>query len=522
MITWWIAQIALLGSLLALAAFGAEAALRIARRQTRWVWIGAMLLTVALAISAPQRARLSNATARVWSTKGATSDAIVVVEQHNLLASLNDAWNAAQIELTQQMQRVWSAWHAVAPEQIERWLMIGWGALSIALLVAFASVQLRYRRQRAQWPNGVVHGTSVRIATDVGPAVVGVTNAEIVIPQWLLTRDSVEQQLVLSHELEHVRARDPLLLSLAQLIVILLPWHPAVWWMASRLRLAVELDCDQRVLQRGASARDYGSLLIDLTDQRLGFPAALPAFSCRPSHLERRLVAMTPKPMRYPLIRVLCTGAIASLALLAACEATLPTSQDVDRMTASTATTAAARVSMIDTTNVSYFINGVAATKAAAEKLNAEQIAEVNVTKSSATDGGTVYIVTRDAEGVANAAGSSKTATRVTVTTPTEEVVTSTTGRNTAARRPQTNGLSVIEELSTPPVPPQAPTRSGFTGLMIVDGAITDPAIANSIAPDQIVSVDITKGPAARAQYSDPRAANGVIKITTKKGATKL
>ena len=59
-------------------------------------------------------------------------------------------------------------------------------------------------------------------------------------------------------------------------------------------------------------------------------------------------------------------------------------------------------------------------------------------------------------------------------------------------------------------------TRTVFTGLMIVDGVITDPAAAASLSPDQIVSVDVIKGATATAQYTDPRAANGVIRITTK------
>jgi TonB-dependent SusC/RagA subfamily outer membrane receptor len=39
----------------------------------------------------------------------------------------------------------------------------------------------------------------------------------------------------------------------------------------------------------------------------------------------------------------------------------------------------------------------------------------------------------------------------------------------------------------------------------------------NTIAPDQIQSINVIKGPAASAKYNDPRAANGVIEITTKK-----
>ena len=206
---------------------------------------------------------------------------------------------------------------------------------------------------------------------------------------------------------------------------------------------------------------------------------------------------MTPQRLRYPLVRVLATGAMASLAVLAACEAKLPTSDEMDRMTASSATAAAGRLAMIDTAKVFYYVDGVNVNKADADKLAAELIASVNVTQKGAQSGGEVRIVTR----AATAHDSSLSPTRIyysrsNATVPVDSLE---------------SALKRVGELKP---------RTGFTGLMIVDGVITDASVANSIAPDQIVSVDVIKGAAAaQLQYDDPRALNGVIKIVTRKGA---
>ena len=496
MIAWWMAQLALLGTLLAIAAHGAEAALVVSRKPTRWAWIAALVMTVVLGALAPTRLATASVADRAWQATASGTTIKSIPESATALSLVRNAWHNASETLATLMQRSWSAWHDAVPSAIGSWLLIAWAVASVALLALFVGVHLRYRRRRAHWPLGSVHGTTVRIATDTGPAVIGVTNAEIVLPQWLLARGTREQELVLAHELEHVRAHDPILLVIAQVAVVLLPWHPAVWWMASRLRLAIELDCDRRVLRRGASTRDYGTLLIDLTDHRTGFGVGLPAFSCRPSHLERRLIAMTPKRLRYPLIRVFATGAMASLAVLAACEAKLPTSDEMDRMTASSAAAAAGRVAMIDTAKVFYYVNGVKVNKADADKLAAELIASVNVTQKGAQSGGEVRIVTR----AAAAHDSSLLPTRVYY-------------RRSDATVPVDSLESALKRAG------ELKPRTGFTGLMIVDGVITDPAAANRIAPDQIASVNVIKGAAATAQFSDPRAANGVIQITTKHAA---
>jgi beta-lactamase regulating signal transducer with metallopeptidase domain len=518
MIAWWMAQVALLGGLLALAAYGAETALKTVRRPTRWVWAAALGLTALLGALAPMQRATSTTLAPDWmqtaTTAASAPDSATRGVFDTIMAMCSAAWRDVTTQLSAQVQRAWSAWHVVMPDAIDRWMLLAWLAASVALLIAFVAVHVRYQRRRAQWPIGDVLGTRVRIAGDTGPAVIGVTSAEIVVPQWLLTRDTLEQRLVIEHELEHVRQHDPLLLAAAQAVLILLPWHPAVWWMASRLRLAIELDCDRRVLHRGASARDYGALLIDLTGHRSGFGAPLPAFSCTPSHLERRLVAMTPTRLKYPVVRALTTAAFASLALLAACEAKLPTSDEVDAMTASSATQAAARVTMVDTTNVRYYIDGRLATKAEAEKLHAERIASVNVTQTGMQRGGEVFITTRDVAGVLTAAGYVKdtaaTRVRYTRTDPTQVTIRDSVDLSGDKPVMVASTPSGIVRIDTKP-------RAGFSGLMVVDGEIADPAVVNTLSPDRIASVNVIKGPAATAKYSDPRAANGVIEITTKK-----
>ncbi|MES3035792.1 MAG: M56 family metallopeptidase [Gemmatimonadota bacterium] len=501
MIAWTMAQVALLGALLALAAFGAESALRAAGRPTRWAWVGALLMTLMLAALAPLRAVTETVSSVMWKSTSIATDTPTVATTVTVLGTLRAAWHELTAIGSDVVQQAWSAWHATVPVGTERVLLAAWLIASIVLLVAFITIHVRFQRRRAHWPLGTVHGTTVRIAGDIGPAVIGVTRAEIVVPRWLLSRDDREQQLVLAHELEHLRTHDPLLLAVAQAAIVLLPWHPAVWWMAARLRLAVELDCDRRVLQRGASARDYGTLLIDLTDHRTGFGAALPAFSCTPSHLERRLIAMTPKPLRYPLLRALSTGALASLALLAACEANLPTADEVDGMTAATATAAVSKVALMDTSRMTYFVNDVVATKAQADAVAPDSIANVNVIKVS--DGtGEIRITTRKP-------GDAPLGTKRTTLVVDTAIVTET-ALDGAVR------MRIVAPGGTNTTEPSGKMRTVFDGLMVIDGVIRESNAMNTLSPDRILSVNVIKGPAATAKYSDPRAAKGVIEITTK------
>jgi Ca-activated chloride channel family protein len=59
--------------------------------------------------------------------------------------------------------------------------------------------------------------------------------------------------------------------------------------------------------------------------------------------------------------------------------------------------------------------------------------------------------------------------------------------------------------------------RSTFAGLLIIDGTVVDASQLKTLSPDRIESMEVIKGTAATSRYSDPRAASGVIVVTTKR-----
>jgi outer membrane cobalamin receptor len=60
------------------------------------------------------------------------------------------------------------------------------------------------------------------------------------------------------------------------------------------------------------------------------------------------------------------------------------------------------------------------------------------------------------------------------------------------------------------------PDNQLMSGLILVDGVRIQAAAFQRLNPTSFKTVDIIKGPEATKLYSDPAAANGVIKITTK------
>jgi len=181
------------------------------------------------------------------------------------------------------------------------------------------------RRRRRAWAAAEVDGIPVLVSPDVGPAVVGLLRSRIVLPRWAVDADERARALVLEHEQEHVRAGDPRLLAAALAAAVLTPWNPAVWWQLRRLRLAVEVDCDARVLGRRADVHAYGSVLLEVgrrtSKTRL---AASAAFAEPVSTLERRIRIMTAPRVRRPLLRAAGFGAVAAALAVAACEAPTP------------------------------------------------------------------------------------------------------------------------------------------------------------------------------------------------------
>jgi TonB family protein len=149
------------------------------------------------------------------------------------------------------------------------------------------------RRTRIAWRERHVDGAAVRVSENVGPAVVGLRRMDVVIPDWVLGLDAPLRSIVLRHEEEHRRARDPYLLFAAALATAMIPWNPFLWVQARRLRLAIEMDCDARVLRRHPSPERYGLLMLTIAQRRTTTPTLFAPMLSEPvTQLERRIKAM--------------------------------------------------------------------------------------------------------------------------------------------------------------------------------------------------------------------------------------
>ncbi|HWK88811.1 MAG TPA: M56 family metallopeptidase, partial [Longimicrobium sp.] len=167
---------------------------------------------------------------------------------------------------------------------------------------------------------GEVDGVPMLVAERAGPMVLGIVRPRVVLPRWAMeSAPDEERRLIVAHERAHVAAGDAWLLALAAAAVALMPWHPALWLQHRRLRLAVETDCDARVLAAGASRRLYLQVLLRTAGQPFSLPALVPAWTERSSHLERRIVIMTSKPPTRRLPRAIPLALLAAGVAIAAC-----------------------------------------------------------------------------------------------------------------------------------------------------------------------------------------------------------
>lgn len=481
----WFVYALMTGSLLAVTASALDGLARARRWPTRWIWAASMLgMLLVVSSAAITRSDVGPV------TFGGTASNVGVVSATESSSTL---LTFVRVLGTMAQSAVVAAVATAA-----RWLPVGlasvgralWLVAAAAALATLTFVHLRLQRARRGWPSAELQGRRVRVAPTEGPAVVGVVRPEIVVPRWLLARDAEEQRLVLAHEDEHVRARDHLLLGGACVAVALMPWHPAAWWSLARLRLAIELDCDARVLRRGVQARSYGEMLIDLAGQCSGFRVGATALADKTSHLERRLLAMKPITKRFALVRGGALCAAAALSLAVACEARVPTSAEIQSMDVASAERTAAKAGLLEAfhgTTPEFYVNGAKVSAAEAHAIPANDIATVDVHKGkSAGDASVINIrtVAASANGMKYRSASPDGATPA-------------------------SGLKGLHEK-------MMSSHEMFSGIVIIDGTRADATALHRLDPKDILGVEIIKGAAATQLSSDPAAKNGIVKVTTK------
>jgi bla regulator protein blaR1 len=265
MIATWMLYAAVLGVALSVVTLVAEYGLRLYGRSTRWLWATSLVTVLVVPV-------LAWTLTPVPAAPAAFSPDFQVqpIAVGELIPVPVAAPTPAAVPLRQRLVALEARFDGALP-----WL---WLAGSVLAGLALALSYLRLRGQRSRWAESEVDGVPVLVSETAGPAVVGLRRSRIVVPSWVLEEPEARRRMILAHEAEHIAAGDARLVTGALAALVLAPWNPAAWWQVRRLRLAAELDCDARVLRRGADLRGYAGLLLDV-GMRFGDGAAVAAFA---------------------------------------------------------------------------------------------------------------------------------------------------------------------------------------------------------------------------------------------------
>jgi TonB family protein len=295
MIATWMLYAALIGALVTVAAVAMSGVFAALRLPSRFVWTASMALSIAWPIAAAVRRSMP-----VEQSPIRVMPFVISVQPVQVISGDSGGLSRALL--------------------VDGGLVALWLAVSALLVVRLVQSIKSLRNRRREWRASQLDGVRVCISQNVGPAVVGLRAMDVVVPEWITALDAPLRAIVLRHEEEHRAARDPQLLFLSTLAVALMPWNVALWIQARRLRLAVEMDCDARVLRAHPSTERYGLLMLTIAQRRsIAPPVFAPMLSEPTSHLERRILAMQPSTRRIARLTIIGGTFVAATALLFAC-----------------------------------------------------------------------------------------------------------------------------------------------------------------------------------------------------------
>jgi beta-lactamase regulating signal transducer with metallopeptidase domain len=127
---------------------------------------------------------------------------------------------------------------------------------------------LRLDRLRRQM--NIPRFVDLRLSTRItNPLTAGVLRPWILLPITALTSLSPEQlEVVLAHELAHIRRADYAWNLLQTIVETLFFFHPAVWWISRRVREERELCCDDVAVRSCSDPTVYALALLRLEEER--------------------------------------------------------------------------------------------------------------------------------------------------------------------------------------------------------------------------------------------------------------
>ncbi|HEV7485156.1 MAG TPA: M56 family metallopeptidase [Thermoanaerobaculia bacterium] len=102
------------------------------------------------------------------------------------------------------------------------------------------------------------------------PTVIGWLRPVVLLPATSLTGLSTEQmEMILAHELAHIRRNDFFVNLMQAVVETLLFYHPAVWWISNRIRVEREHCCDDVAVSVSGKPLVYARALTRLEELRV-------------------------------------------------------------------------------------------------------------------------------------------------------------------------------------------------------------------------------------------------------------
>jgi len=145
---------------------------------------------------------------------------------------------------------------------------LGWIALGFVLLARLRRTSVSFASRPSP-----IDAAALLVGVDadfrvsdlvVRPVTFGLRHPVVLVPPGFETFDSTQQTAIAAHELLHVGRRDWLRAVGDQLVLSVLWFHPAVWWLMEQIHLSVEQVIDRAVVQLVGERKPYLEALLKL------------------------------------------------------------------------------------------------------------------------------------------------------------------------------------------------------------------------------------------------------------------
>ncbi|HEV8434415.1 MAG TPA: M56 family metallopeptidase [Thermoanaerobaculia bacterium] len=171
--------------------------------------------------------------------------------------------------------------HDALPNVVLLWL-VGVTILSIRLVVSWTRIKKMARnaspatdawqRTLARLADALALRRGVAILESAAvevPTVIGWLKPLILLPMSTISALKPEEiEMLLAHELAHIRRHDFFVNLMQTAIETLLFYHPAAWWISHRIRIEREHCCDDMAIETCGSALRYARALTHLEELR--------------------------------------------------------------------------------------------------------------------------------------------------------------------------------------------------------------------------------------------------------------